>query len=676
MAASDPGPEARAASPAASPRLRAAGGAIVLLALAAVLGIWAWQKGAYFGTALYPGTVALCAVLVILLASAPAPRLRSRPALIAALAALAALGLWAAASALWSPAPAVAIADAQRILTYLVILALAIWGGALLADRPHLPMAAACLAGLIAALITAVAISTGHDLALYLDSGTLQFPLGYRNANAAFFLIAVWPSVILAASGRLDWRLRALALGAATLCLELGMLSQSRGSLIGAALALIVYVVASRDRARAALWLALAALPALIVIGPLAHLFHAAHEDSRPEVVAALHSAGHAALAGAGLALVAGAAVAIAGRRWPASERTLAVANRAVTAGAVTAVLAGAVAFVALTHDPFEWIGSKVKEFRTQGTPSFRHSPTRFGLATGSSRYPIWRVALDEAADHPLLGLGGGGFHFSYLRNNDGKGPETVRDAHSVELEILSELGIPGLAALLVCLGALATGAARSRSAGPDATAASAAALSGGAYWLGHASVDWFWPYPAVTALALALLGFACGLDVAVGRRSPGSMPWGRWMAGAAACLLALSVVPPYLSDRYVNAAYDTWQSDRMAAYRDLERAADLNPLSEDPYLAEGLIAKAARDRRRAIAAFRDALSRTPDDWTPHYYLALLAERRNPRAALREIRAAARLAPHEPPIAIARRRIEARLDHRQRTPPGTPTRRS
>ena len=90
-------------------------------------------------------------------------------------------------------------------------------------------------AGLFAGGVALVALLSGDDFRPYLDAGTLQYPIGYRNANAAFFLIAMWPAVALAANRELDWRLRAIALGTATLCLELGALSQSRGSMIGMA---------------------------------------------------------------------------------------------------------------------------------------------------------------------------------------------------------------------------------------------------------------------------------------------------------------------------------------------------------------------------------------------------------------------------------------------------------
>ena len=68
-----------------------------------------------------------------------------------------------------------------------------------------------------AAAAGAVAICTlafGSDISTYLEAdGTLQYPLGYRNANAAFFAIAAWPALALAQTGQLRWYARAARWG-------------------------------------------------------------------------------------------------------------------------------------------------------------------------------------------------------------------------------------------------------------------------------------------------------------------------------------------------------------------------------------------------------------------------------------------------------------------------------
>lgn len=630
-------------------------GGVALVLLAGLWSVWAWQDGGWFGTALYPGVLILAAGVILLALFAP-ERLpfRGWPAL--ALAGLIALGCWSALSAVWSPSPDVAIEDAQRILAYAMAFGIGLWLCALLRPRFELALAPIALAGLFAGVVAVVAMLTSSEPRDLLEGGTLEYPIGYRNANAAFFLIALWPAVGLAAARGLDWRLRALALAAATLCLELGMLSQSRGSIIAAAFALAVYLLVSRDRARAVGWLLLAVVPALVVVPGLTDLYDTAKELGPAPTIEALAEAGRSAALGAVIALALGAVGALLERRYLGERTTLDRANRAVAVGAVALGLAGIVGFVVATGDPVEWVGDRVDEFQNTGSPSQTGS-SRFEFNAGTERDDLWRVALDDAGDSPLLGEGGGGFHYSYLRNRSADGLESVHDAHSVEFEILDELGLPGLALFAIVMVAAAGGALSARKGGLPAAALSGCALTAGAYWLGHASIDWFWAYPAVTAPVLALLGSASAPAVVGSRAQPGRR--GRWLIVSGVVLVALSVIPPYLSESYVNAATEAWSRDPDRAFDDLDRASALNPLAEEPMLTEGAIARELGDRAHAIDAFERAAEKRPEDWASHYLLAQLYARQDPARARRELDIVARQNPLSARLKSARRRLDS-----------------
>ena len=631
-------------------------GLFVLGLLTVVWSWWAWQDGAWFGVVRLPGTIVLCAALVILAWVAPwsGSFSLSRPSLIA-LVSLLALGAWAALSALWSPAPDVAIADAQRIFLYGLAFGLGIWMALLLGSRVALSLIPLAAAGVFAGSAAVVVLLAGDDPASYLGTdGSLTYPLGYRNANAAFFAVAFLAALGLASGRDVDWRLRALALGAATMCLDLGILSQSRGSAPAAVVALVVYVLVAPFRLRAVCWLGLAILPALGVIPALTDLYRAANDEGIASVADQMSDAGTAVALTAGAAVLLGAIAALLERRLPRADRPPTVSNRVVLGGTAVIVVALAVAFVVRVGDPVDWVGDRVEEFKAGGTPDLSEQSSRFGFSVESDRYDLWRVALDDAGEDPLLGDGGGGYQYTYLQKRDVR-LQTARDAHSVELEVLSELGVPGLVLLLSALGGAALGAFKARRLrtttdgdpleGLDAGAAglAAAALTCGAYWLAHTSIDWFWPYPAITAPVLALLGAACG--AAIRTPSPaGPRRFRPWIA-AAAVVLALSAVPPFLSERYVNDAYAEWRSDLNRAYDDLDRAQALNPFSDSPLLAEGAIADAAGDRRRALAAFREAEDNRPEEWATHYLLAELLAEEQPELARRELEQARELNP-------------------------------
>jgi hypothetical protein len=633
--------------------------ALLLASLAIVWSWWAAKDGAFFGTVLLPGTMLLCATTVVLAWAAPwrASLRPSRPAAIA-LASLAALGVWAALSALWSPAPDVAIETAQRILTYALAFGLGIWLSTLLGNRLHLALIPLAVAGAFAGVVAVVGMLTGDHVRHYLElDATLQFPLGYRNANAAFFAIALWPALGLASRRASAWPLRAAALATATLCLDLAILSQSRGSLPAAAVALCVYLLFATDRARRLAWLALAALPALLILPSLVDLYQAG-DGPLSSALDELRAAGRAVALTSLLSLAIGTVAALVGKRVPASQRRVEIADRATLVGLVAAVLAGSIAFVVVAGNPIHWIDKRVSQLSSGHNADLAGQSSRFATLNASTQRPgLWRVALLDARHDPLLGDGGGGFRYTYLTERHPDTPIAVQDAHSVELENLAQFGFPGLILFAGAIGAAGVGAMRARRLGPEPAWLSIIALTAGAYWLVHASVDWFWPYPAITAPVLALLGSAC----APALRIVGDAPRGQgrlWLA-AGAVVLAISAVPPFLSERYVNAAYGKWQSDPSGAYDDLDRARTFNPLSIDPLLAEGAIARAEGERKRAIHAYRRAADMRPEEWASFYNLAELYARKSPRLARQQLAIAKRRNPYEPQVIDLERKFAA-----------------
>ena len=410
-------------------------GIVGLVLLSALFAVWAWQYGGWFGTALYPGTAVLAAGVVLLALFAPMrARVAGWPML--ALGGLLALGLWATLSAAWSPSPDVAVEDGQRIFTYAMAFVLGFWFAGLLRDRLHLALVPVVFAAGFAGAQTVIGALTADELGRFLIEGILQRPLGYHNANAAFFLVALWPAVALAASRELAWPVRALSLAVATLSLELALLSQSRGSIIGAAVALIVYLLTSRDRARAIGWLLLAVIPALITIPELTDLYETA-ANFGPQPTSRRSSPPPAP------------------RLWAPSSRP--------SRGGPPRSSAGAWAHPRPEHAwptrrppsrswPGSWPGRRLSSWPRvirsvgseiggrscvpRGPRTPRGASTRSSFNAGSERDDQWRVALDDAREDPVLGNGAGAFYYSYLRGRSEDGVPSARDAHSVELEV------------------------------------------------------------------------------------------------------------------------------------------------------------------------------------------------------------------------------------------------
>jgi O-antigen ligase len=112
------------------------------------------------------------------------------------------------------------------------------------------------------------------------------------------------------------------------------------------------------------------------------------------------------------------------------------------------------------------------------------------------------RAAWDTARAHLLTGAGPG---ITRLVDTSGSGTGVFRYAHNEYVQVLAELGIPGLVLLLAFLALAARALLRSRT---DLTF-TAAALAACAALAAHAGLDFLWHLPAIPLLAAALAGLA-----------------------------------------------------------------------------------------------------------------------------------------------------------------------
>jgi tetratricopeptide (TPR) repeat protein len=192
--------------------------------------------------------------------------------------------------------------------------------------------------------------------------------------------------------------------------------------------------------------------------------------------------------------------------------------------------------------------------------------------------------------------------------------PTNVRDAHSLLLETLAELGPLGLA-LVLAIALVPLGAALRAKTTPLVPA-----LAGAwAAYLAHASLDWDWEMPTLTLLGLACAGAIAGAPpgrIRVGNRTYAA-------AAAAALLLSILAAVSLLGHRSLaaaDAALAAGELDRAEAHA--HRADRLSFWSAEPtrLLAEAALARG--HRAAAARRFRSALAREPRDWRLWYGLA------------------------------------------------------
>ena len=248
---------------------------------------------------------------------------------------------------------------------------------------------------------------------------------------------------------------------------------------------------------------------------------------------------------------------------------------------------------------------------------------TRLAGGAASGRYDFWRVAAGQFADAPLTGAGAGNFAQDYARERTHR--EEPLYPHSVVWGTLGQTGLVGGALLAGFFVAAAAGLRRARALDAERYALAVAAFVPAAAWLAHASVDWLWEAPAVTAPAFALLGLVAALGVNGARGTPARRrPARTAIIAVLAGLAAASYVLPALAAHEIERAVSGWDDDPAAAWRGLERARTLDPLGDRADVIAGVLARRDGDLRRARQAFGRALARDPDDWYAQTQLALV----------------------------------------------------
>jgi hypothetical protein len=541
------------------------------------------------------------------------------------------LAAWALASLSWSDSDARTLAEVARVIHYIGVVVL-VWA---LVDRETWPAAVAGLATaafLICAIAVASRLAPGTfgdgDVARLLDTKRLDQPLNYWNAVATWAGMSIAMALALSAHARRPL-LRALCLAVTPMCGAAAYLTYSRGGTIAAAIGAVTVIVLSRNRWVAALHALAAALAAGAVIAVI---------RSEREIAEGLGSAG----AGSVLAALIGAAVVCAGvalftltargdARWRLPRR-----EGRLAAAAVALAAAAALAVVAASYGDELW-----DDFRDPGTPARSLDAGVEVTNPRASRYLHWRSAVEDFADHPLKGTGAGTSVFRL--NREIYGADT--DTHSLYLEQLAELGVPGLALTLVFLGGLLVLALRARPRVPGIVmGAYVAAVGAFAVFLIEAGVDWMWEVTAVSVLALAAVALAASAG-AEPRRALG-VP--ARAAIVAVCALACLVqVPALVSNLRIRDSREAFREGATA--RALDKADDAvaaEPWAGAPYAQRALVREASGDVDSARRDLLRAIERERRDYRYQLLLARVeAERGRVASAERAFRRARQLRP-------------------------------
>lgn len=245
----------------------------------------------------------------------------------------------------------------------------------------------------------------------------------------------------------------------------------------------------------------------------------------------------------------------------------------------------------------------------TQGS-AFRSTPqTVVGRAVSvanvgdysiQGRLNFWRVGLEIFRAHPLVGTGPG----TYARVSAAYQRDIryfAKDAHSLYVQMASELGLIGLAVLGWLLIALVVLARRVLAAGRGTAEYPlvAGVALGVAAFFAHSALDMDWQYPVNGAMAFALMGVLAGWDSRPRSQMAASSTAHRrsgWRMSAAAALLCVAALAQivYAADRRFGEGRRLALRGQWAnAASEFRLGARLNPL--DPKLPSALADALAR---------------------------------------------------------------------------------
>ena len=628
-----------------------------LLATVAFLALAAADAGAlaidWYAAALF--VLALCVVTVIALG---VPR-AVPTATVAALGLLAAFAAWAYLSITWAGQQGDAWDGANRTALYLLVFALfAVWPTSETGGRIVIGLLGAGIAGI--GLVELLRAQGAADPTAFFVDARFFEPAGYVNANVALWTLGMLACLFSAASRESGVVLRPLFLGGAGLLAALALMGQSRGWALALPIALLVFVALTPGRVRLVSAVALVALGVLVVHGPLV----AVYDDEGMGSLA--RRADDASLA----ALLLAAGLALAGLAWAAIDMRVRLSGRVERdlgrgVAAVAALSAVGLLVAAAVGAPEERVRDAWEELERGG-------------GAGYDRSELWRTAWDGFRDQPARGIGIENHRVEYVER--GTATEPPRSAHSLAVGVLAQTGLVGVLLLGGALVAAVVAALGVRRSTRGRRAVAGAALGIAAYWLLHASVDRFWELPGLTAPVFALLGLAGAMAARPAAARPVRRPtFGAGLAvGAAAVVLGLSFLLPWLAALQVDRAVDGFADDAAAAFDRLDSAERLNRLSTEAQLTAASIALSVGDTARARTELAEALERDPDTAYALLQLGLLAASEGQREeALRLLRRVRALAPRDA-IArqtyravrrgdrVPRQRVDRRLERRAR----------
>ncbi len=426
---------------------------------------------------------------------------------------IATLCAWTFASVFWAPSAESAFNEFNRVSLFLAIFVfttLAVRRGSFLrwCDGLAIGISLVALIGLVSRFFPGTFSDQGLGTFLTSVAHRLSFPLGYWNGLAIFVALGL-PLLLRIAISSAKPVVRGLAVAPIPAIASVAFLASSRGGVVTAFVGVAVFLLLTEQRwvaSAALLWGAAGSAAAIALLNSYNELVNGplgTHLVEREGRSATLIVALFCVLAGTGYAAGREAASRLADKGIFRPKPRLGWATVALVVGIF-------VVGIATSHP--------VRQFQAFKRPPSAIPTSNFAQkhllsGSGSGRWQFWTASINQWEKHPLLGNGAGSYEAWWTKHMPATYTQPAKDAHSLYIESLGELGIPGFALTLsLALAGIGIGVRRSlRSSGERRVALATLTAVFAAFSIA-AGIDWMWELTVVAGLgivALALLSSA-----------------------------------------------------------------------------------------------------------------------------------------------------------------------
>ncbi|MBA3842398.1 MAG: O-antigen ligase family protein [Actinobacteria bacterium] len=611
-------------------------GVVTGLATLVIVGALAAAQGGYFPSAWGWASLGLLVPTVFAWALGSVPALTGWR--VAALLLVAALTVWTALSIAWSAVPDQSVLETERAGLYLAAAAAAVTF-----IRPR------AVVSVVAGVFLAIAGIAAYSLCTRLFPNRLGVsdplhvyrladPVGYWNALALLVTFGLLLALGFTTRGTAFW----IRIGAAaTVPVQVATLyfTFGRSAWISLILALVATLALDPRRIQLAAALLIASPAAVVTIFFCARSHGLTHRAV--PIAEAVHDGHHLALVMIVLTAVA-ACVEAARSAIAARVRFSTGVSTAFGIGFLVLALAAVGAGVVAAGGPVSLAHRAKSTFESKPVVAANLNKRLFSLSS-NGRIHLWHAAWSQARAHLVIGDGAGTYERYWLQHRPNY--LNVRDAHSLYLETLAELGLIGLGLVVATLGIFLAACVRARRS-PLAPLIAGAVVA----YAVHAGADWDWEVSVLAVVIIVLGVCAIAAQESPSRttvRSSGTLI--RVVATAASLILTVGAAAGLAGNHAAAASSSATAGGRFAAgLRDAQHAQRWQPWSPEPWILAGDAEVGAGDLGAARLSYAKAIEQDPRNWLAWLNAARVA---TGKARAHDLRVASSLNPRAVEIA-------------------------